>query len=89
MGDESTPRVGAEVHLAPTSGDPRPIDGFEPPDWSYRQHRRGNADRQYVGRVIRIGGVEGERLRSNLAATIADLLVWATEQQREHGDGAK
>jgi hypothetical protein len=89
MDDESTPRVGAEVHHAPTSGDPRPIDGFESSDWSYRQHRRGKADRQYVGRVRRIGGAEGERLRSNLAATIAELLMWAAEQQREQGDGAK
>jgi hypothetical protein len=88
MGDESTPPVGAEVHRATTSGDPRPIDGFEPSDWSYRQHRRGKADRQYVGQVRRIGGAEGERMRRKLAGTIAELLMWAAEQEREQGGGA-
>lgn len=88
MPDELIPRVGAEVHHAPTSGDPHLIGGLASPEWSYRQHRRGNADRLYVGRVHRISGAEGERLRSDLAASVAELLIWAAEQQREQGDGA-
>lgn len=88
MPDESTLRVGAEVHHAPGSGDPDLSNGFEPPDWSYRQKRRGTTDRQYVGRIKKIGGAEGKRLRGDLAAIIADLLTWAADQERKQGDGA-
>lgn len=81
MPDESALRVGAEVHHEPISGDPHRIEGFDAPDWSYGQRRRGNADRRYVGRVSRIGGAEGERLRVDLAAIVADMLAWAADQQ--------
>lgn len=88
MPDESTLPVGAEAHQAAGSGDPHPNHGFEPPVWSYCQKRRGSAERRYVGRVARVGGAEGMRLRGDLAAVVADLLTWASDQEREQGDGA-
>jgi hypothetical protein len=88
MPDESTPRVDVEARHTADSGDPHRSHGFKSLDWSYGQKRRGNVDRRYVARVRWVGGAEGERLRGDLAATVAELLAWAADQQREHGEGA-
>jgi hypothetical protein len=72
---------------------PRPVpdnDGEHLPDtifgeaeWWYYQRAQGKRgkDRRYTGRVQRIGGSAGEKIRAELAATIRDLLEWAKQQQ--------
>lgn len=89
MPDESAPRVGVEVRSVSGSGDPCQIDNRQASDWSYRQSRRGNADRRYVGQVAFVGGTEGGRVRSDLAMVVADLLTWAADEQRKQGDRAE
>jgi len=49
--------------------------------WSYEQRFRGGR-RHFTGEVTYIGGAEGERIRGELAAAIADLLRWARQQAR-------
>lgn len=53
------------------------------PVWCYDQpaKNRHGKHRIYIGRVNRMGGTEGKRIRRELAATIYDLLVWAKQQQ--------
>jgi hypothetical protein len=45
--------------------------------WHDRPQKRG-PHRRYTGHVQRMSGVEGDRLRGDLAAVIRDLLDWAT-----------
>lgn len=54
-----------------------PEIGTDDPTWWYDQSRKRGNDRRYWGQVERIGGVESDQLRQNLAAAIRDLLNWA------------
>lgn len=47
--------------------------------WWYHQKRRGGNIRDYSGRITYVGGAEGQRIRQDLTAVIAKLLIWATE----------
>lgn len=53
------------------------------PVWWYDQRAIRGKNRRYWGQVERIGGVEGDRLRENLAAAIRDLLDWANQQVKK------
>ena len=57
-----------------------PEIGSDDPVWWYDQPRKRGGDRRYWGQVERIGGVEGDQLRKDLAAAIRDLLDWADQQ---------
>jgi hypothetical protein len=50
-------------------------------EWWYDQRGKRGNNRRYTGRVERLGGSAGEKLRLELAATIRDLLEWAQQQQ--------
>jgi hypothetical protein len=61
--------------------------------WRYDQRRKRNPHRRFTGHVTRVGGIEGERLRGDLAAIIRDLLDWAAHhaatsetESRQDGD---
>lgn len=41
--------------------------------------------RRYHGFVERVGGVEGERLREDLAAVLRDLLDWTAQHDGANG----
>ncbi|WP_235926359.1 hypothetical protein [Actinokineospora pegani] len=61
------------------SGDDRPEFVTDDTGWRYDEKRRGKPDRFYFGTVTRVGGTQGERIRGNLAAVLAELLTWASE----------
>ncbi|MEV0049041.1 hypothetical protein AB0H34_00910 [Saccharopolyspora shandongensis] len=63
-----------------------PETGTDQPFWRYDQKRTRGDDHRFTGRVTRVGGAEGERLRGELADVIGDLLRWARSQER-CGDG--
>lgn len=56
---------------------------FGEAEWWYYQRAQGKRgkDRRYTGRVQRVSGSAGEKIRAELAATIRDLLEWAKQQQ--------
>lgn len=68
---------------------------FGEPEWWYYQRAQGKRgkDRRYTGRVQRISGSAGEKIRAELTAAIRDLLEWAKQQQDDaaekesHTDG--
>jgi hypothetical protein len=62
------------------SGDDRPENVTNDTGWRYHQKRKGKTGRTYSGHVTRVGGAEGERIRGDLAAVLADLLTWASGQ---------
>ncbi|XVV04506.1 hypothetical protein ACQPW3_03555 [Actinosynnema sp. CA-248983] len=74
------------------SGDDRAESVTGDTGWRYDEKRRGKPDRIYSGTVTRVGGAEGERIRGNLAAVLAELLTWAGERDgqdsREEGKAA-
>lgn len=49
--------------------------------WRYEHHVRGGGCHRFIGEVTYVGGTEGDRLRKELAAVIADLLQWAKQDQ--------
>lgn len=58
-----------------------PQTGSDQPVWWYDQRRKRGGDRRYSGHVNHVHGAEAERLRSELADVIRDLLDWAAQQQ--------
>jgi hypothetical protein len=72
-------------HPATKSGVDVPEIGSVEPIWRYDQYGKQGKRRRYNGCVERIGGVEGELLRQNLAAAIRDLLDWAAR----HAEGQR
>lgn len=48
--------------------------------WCYDQKRTRGRDRRFSGRINRVCGAEGDRLRGELTGVICDLLHWAAEQ---------
>ncbi|WP_155984740.1 hypothetical protein [Saccharomonospora piscinae] len=48
--------------------------------WYYEQPCRGGR-RHFTGNVFYVGGSEGQRLRTELAAIVGDLLRWTCQQQ--------
>lgn len=65
------------------SGDDRPEFVTGDTGWRYDEKRRSKPDRIYSGQVTRVGGAEGERIRGNLAAVLAELLTWASERDEQ------
>lgn len=63
-----------------------PETGPDQPVWWYHQTRTRGGDRRFSGRINRVGGVEGEWLRGELAAVIRELLDWAADHSREQSD---
>ncbi|MDX8028812.1 hypothetical protein SK803_01255 [Lentzea sp. BCCO 10_0856] len=63
-----------------TSGEIRPESVTSDTGWRYDQKRRGKPDRSFSGTVTHVGEAEGERIRGDLAAALAELLTWAGEQ---------
>lgn len=57
----------------------RPENGLVEPEFRYDQTWKRRKHRHYNGFVERVGGMEGKRLRENLAAAIRDLLDWAAQ----------
>jgi hypothetical protein len=49
--------------------------------WRYHQRNARGRDLNYIGHATYIGGAEGERLRSELALVIRDLLDWAATHE--------
>lgn len=43
----------------------------------------GRSGWAFTGQVEYVGGAEGERMRTQLAAVLRDLLEWAAEQGRD------
>lgn len=55
--------------------------------WCYEQSYRGGGRRHFTGDVSYVGGAEGQRLRAELAAVVADLLRWARQHQAAPNPG--
>lgn len=63
----------------------RPDNGLVEPGFRYEQTWKRGKRRRYHGFVERVGGVEGERLREDLAAALRDLLDWAAQYDGANG----
>ena len=80
-------------------GGVQPGNGLVEPEFRYDQTWKRGKRRHYNGFVERVGGVEGERLREDLAAALRDLLDWAFQDaldghqnsalQDDHDDGGR
>ncbi|WP_157368125.1 hypothetical protein [Alloactinosynnema sp. L-07] len=65
-----------------------PGTGLDQPVWWYIQNRNRGDRRKYSGRINRISGPESERVRSELAEVIGELLEWAARRTGSQSDNA-
>lgn len=77
-GSDSIAATGTHNHC----GDP-PGAISEEPIWRYSQSRKRRSERHFSGHVGHVHGPQAERLRSELAGVLEELLDWAAQRQRD------